>query len=65
MKPERKRNYKEPTETCEELKTLMRISYIPEHYSRVLKKKLYTLQHGTKSVEHKDEKDAMEALMNS
>ena len=37
-----RKNYEEPIETWEELKTLMRKRYIPKHYSRVLKQKLYT-----------------------
>ena len=39
LKIEWRRIYEEPIETCKELKTL-RKSYIPKHYSRVLKQKL-------------------------
>ena len=62
MKSEWRRNYEEPIEAWEELKTLMRKRYIPKHYSRVLKQKLYTLQQGSKSVEEYYKE--METLMN-
>ena len=62
LKSEWRRNYEEPIETWEELKTLMRKRYIPKHYSRVLKQKLYTLQQGSKSVEEYYKE--METLMN-
>ncbi|XP_023534142.1 uncharacterized protein LOC111795765 [Cucurbita pepo subsp. pepo] len=62
LKSEWRRNYEEPIETWEELRTLMRKRYIPKHYSRVLKQKLYTLQQGSKSVEEYYKE--METLMN-
>ena len=62
LKSEWRRNFEEPIETWEELKTLMRKRYIPKHYSRELKQKLYTLQQGSKSVE--DYYKEMEVLMN-
>ncbi|XP_022158198.1 uncharacterized protein LOC111024735 [Momordica charantia] len=62
LKSESRRNYEEPIETWEELKALMRKRYIPKHYSRELKQKLYALQQGSKSVE--DYYKEMEALMN-
>ena len=51
LKSEWRRNYEEPIEMWEELKTLMRKRYIPKHYSRVLKQTLYTLEQGSKCVE--------------
>ena len=39
LKSEWRRNYEEPIETWEELKTLMRKRYISKHYSLVLQTK--------------------------
>ena len=62
LKLEWRRNYEESIETWEELKTLMRMRYIPKHYIRELKQKLYSLQQGSKSVD--DYYKEMQTLMN-
>ncbi|XP_038888883.1 uncharacterized protein LOC120078660 [Benincasa hispida] len=62
LKLEWRRNYEELIETWEELKALMRKMYIPKHYIRELKQKLYSLQQGSKGVD--DYYKEMQTLMN-
>ena len=57
----RRRNYKRPIETWEEMKTTMRRRFVPSHYYRDLYQKLQSLTQGYRSVDnyHKEMKIAM------
>ncbi|RVW82856.1 hypothetical protein CK203_051154 [Vitis vinifera] len=57
----RRRNYKRPIETWEEMKATMRRWFVPSHYYRDLYKKLQSLTQGYRSVDdyHKEMEIAM------
>ena len=57
----RRRNYKRPIETWEEMKATMRRRFVPSHYYRNLHKKLQSLTQGYRSVDnyHKEMEIAM------
>ena len=52
----RRRNYKRPIETWEEMKATMRRRFVPSHYYRDLYQKLQSLTQGYKSADdyHKE-----------